>query len=527
VSLSFAVPAKLHRRAPRPPTRAKAGRLRRYLAAARKAVAVGTATAVAAAGMVALTPEPGQAAGGIVIPRGEIRLHADPNHRPFPEYSATLSRKIVSRINPNDVSDAKDVAMVVTGAACLLTAEGGPGAVVACEVVAALSHIHVARELRTSIEQKSCFRVRVLQVSQFPAQFVAHANAEKRLPFCIPSEGAVDTPRPLPLDPPRPVAGPPAPSAPNIPRGPGRAVPPPPPPAPVRAFSWLGQSITAIDGSPVDQLRLVPGAKYVMTVDTRLAGNAAYPSKDLYLAIPGLKGRPAFADGSWPADNVPATSGTTAVLQPGSRATYRGVITGPPAGKSYKVYLTPYLGSTPLRGPEVWLLFGSRPDPVLTTPPQGGSSAACPPAALCSMPSGGTLQRPSDQPAEQPAPPPPSSAPPAAPAPEQDLTTRCYGTGQAGGLELEKDVIMAAGPNYTSDRCDAISLKLTSAAYPTYARACLETSDGSSITSCGAWVFLSYAATWDRLMPGVPAGSRWQLQMRAEGDQSARFMLTR
>jgi hypothetical protein len=100
----------------------------------------------------------------------------------------------------------------------------------------------------------------------------------------------------------------------------------------------------------------------------------------------------------------------------------------------------------------------------------------------------------------------------------------CFGTAIGGAFELQPGVTVAGGPNYAaSGKCRDIHIKLTSALYRTYARSCLETANGSSITKCSSWILLSYPDTWDTMSTSVPAGSRWQLQMYAQGDESARF----
>ncbi|GAB7193596.1 hypothetical protein NUM3379_43060 [Kineococcus sp. NUM-3379] len=115
----------------------------------------------------------------------------------------------------------------------------------------------------------------------------------------------------------------------------------------------------------------------------------------------------------------------------------------------------------------------------------------------------------------------------AEPAQEVARPDACYDTAIPGRLELGSDQqVNAGGPNFTDGACDAIHLKLTSARYRTYARACLESADGSELTSCGEWVYLSYPDTWDTLMTGVPGGSRWQLQMYSLGPETAEFSFT-
>jgi hypothetical protein len=115
----------------------------------------------------------------------------------------------------------------------------------------------------------------------------------------------------------------------------------------------------------------------------------------------------------------------------------------------------------------------------------------------------------------------------AAPADKPVAQRSCFSTAISGGLTLGADQQHnAGGPNFTSSACTVIGIKLTGATYRTYARACLEAPDGSSITRCGGWLLLSYPDTWDTLMTGVPAGSRWQLQMYSLGAERADFLYT-
>jgi serine/threonine protein kinase len=120
-----------------------------------------------------------------------------------------------------------------------------------------------------------------------------------------------------------------------------------------------------------------------------------------------------------------------------------------------------------------------------------------------------------------------TAAVPAAPADKPVAQRSCVSTAISGGLTLgAEQQHNAGGPNFTSSACTVIEIKLTGATYRTYARACLEVPDGSSITRCGGWLLLSYPNTWDTLMTGVPAGSRWQLQMYSLGAERADFLYT-
>jgi hypothetical protein len=106
------------------------------------------------------------------------------------------------------------------------------------------------------------------------------------------------------------------------------------------------------------------------------------------------------------------------------------------------------------------------------------------------------------------------------------VTSACLRTAIAGGFELRTGTPVAGGPNYTSPVCGRIHIKLTGALYRTYARACLETPDGQTITACSDWILLSYPDTWDTFSVPVQGRTRWQLQMYSDGDESARFSYT-
>ncbi len=118
---------------------------------------------------------------------------------------------------------------------------------------------------------------------------------------------------------------------------------------------------------------------------------------------------------------------------------------------------------------------------------------------------------------------------PAAAAPARPRTDgeACFATAVDGGLVLGANrQHNAGGPNFTTDACGSIHIKLYSAVYRTYARSCLETASGSSITSCSGWILLSYPDTWDTLSRNVPGGTRWQIQMYAEGPEQVSFYYT-
>jgi hypothetical protein len=103
----------------------------------------------------------------------------------------------------------------------------------------------------------------------------------------------------------------------------------------------------------------------------------------------------------------------------------------------------------------------------------------------------------------------------------------CYRTAVIGGFKLDKPMeVVAGGPNYTSDACKDIHIMLTRATAPTYARSCLETKDGATITACSDWVRLQYPDRWDTLSTSVAAGTRWQVQMYSEAAGPVNFRYT-
>jgi hypothetical protein len=70
--------------------------------------------------------------------------------------------------------------------------------------------------------------------------------------------------------------------------------------------------------------------------------------------------------------------------------------------------------------------------------------------------------------------------------------------------------------------CSAIWLQLTEVYYITYAKACLEQSDGTD-TRCGGWVYLNDGGGWNKLLDGVSPGARWQLYLKAQGQGHVGF----
>jgi|SRR5882724_6319835 len=91
----------------------------------------------------------------------------------------------------------------------------------------------------------------------------------------------------------------------------------------------------------------------------------------------------------------------------------------------------------------------------------------------------------------------------------------CYENTSALNLSLALD--NATGPQFASSRCRNINIKLTSATYRTYARACLETMDGSQTVQCGNWVLLTFR--WDTLMTDVPDGTHFRFEYRADAKE--------
>jgi serine/threonine-protein kinase len=179
----------------------------------------------------------------------------------------------------------------------------------------------------------------------------------------------------------------------------------------------------------------------------------------------------------------------------------------------------------------------SAPTPATTSDATPGATpgpaAATVPGPAVPLPGPVTITLPAPAPESsfaQASKPPPSAKRSAAPAPIAPPAmdgNACYATAIAGGFNLPANQTpIAGGPNFTSSACQGIHLKLTTALYRTWARACLERADGSAITSCGAWVFLSYPDTWDTLLASATAGSRWQLQMYGADAESVSFSYT-
>ena len=104
----------------------------------------------------------------------------------------------------------------------------------------------------------------------------------------------------------------------------------------------------------------------------------------------------------------------------------------------------------------------------------------------------------------------------------RDAQNGCAATAYRGSLITGSTFINAGGPNFVSGVCRDINIRLTGAVYRTYAKACLETSRG---LDCGRWVRL-YPNEWQVLRPDVLGVSRWQLHMKSDGLQTARFYLT-
>lgn len=160
------------------------------------------------------------------------------------------------------------------------------------------------------------------------------------------------------------------------------------------------------------------------------------------------------------------------------------------------------------------------PTPAPTSPTSASPPSASPPSAVIE-PVAPPTRSPVGEPAEPSVQPRPEAEPPA------PARVHCVDTVVRGSFSLGPgQAPVAGGPNFTSDACTTISLKLTSATYVTWARACLETSDGGQLTRCGSWVRLSYPDTWDLLLSDVPAGSRWQLQMYGDQAQDVLFFYT-
>lgn len=104
----------------------------------------------------------------------------------------------------------------------------------------------------------------------------------------------------------------------------------------------------------------------------------------------------------------------------------------------------------------------------------------------------------------------------AVPSPASAKTTVCQAASNSGGLYIGAERNNSGGPNYVPSVCTSIWMKLTEVHYITYAKACLENSTGAN-TRCGPWVYLEDGGAWNRLLPGVSGGNRWQLYLWAQG----------
>lgn len=102
---------------------------------------------------------------------------------------------------------------------------------------------------------------------------------------------------------------------------------------------------------------------------------------------------------------------------------------------------------------------------------------------------------------------------------------KCLDASTSGGLTIPENGTNSGGPNFVPRTCTAIYLQLTDVSRITYARACLETPAGST-TSCGSWVFLEDMGAWNTLRTGVSPGTRWRLDMKADGTESVSFLFS-
>ena len=134
------------------------------------------------------------------------------------------------------------------------------------------------------------------------------------------------------------------------------------------------------------------------------------------------------------------------------------------------------------------------------------------------------------QPSAVPLPPAPTSPSvvPVSPTTPHNSTSQdgnpCFSRAIPGVLVLpDGEAVNIGGPMYESAYCSSIHIKLTSALYRTYARSCLETPDGQTITNCSNWILLSYPNTYDTLSTGVPVDTRWVLEMYSTGPETARY----
>lgn len=131
------------------------------------------------------------------------------------------------------------------------------------------------------------------------------------------------------------------------------------------------------------------------------------------------------------------------------------------------------------------------------------------------------------------------TASPAMAAPAQSENNPCYATAIHGALQLDMNQeVNIGGPNFTSGVCRDINIKLTEAQYRTYARACLEPSDGGPL-NCptgekdptdpaekDGFQLLQYDLQFEVLRPNVLGNTRWQLQMYSTSAETVTFDYT-
>ena len=113
----------------------------------------------------------------------------------------------------------------------------------------------------------------------------------------------------------------------------------------------------------------------------------------------------------------------------------------------------------------------------------------------------------------------------AAPSPAASPAEDCWDTAIPGELGLGiNQQVNVGGPNFVSGVCKDINIRLTDARHTTWAKACLEPSQGGPL-DCGEWLELA-PGQWKVLRADVYGGTRWQLHMKSSKADTVEFDYT-
>jgi hypothetical protein len=107
-------------------------------------------------------------------------------------------------------------------------------------------------------------------------------------------------------------------------------------------------------------------------------------------------------------------------------------------------------------------------------------------------------------------------------SPTTDSSESCRAASTPGGIDIGPELNNAGGPNFVPTSCTSLWLTLTEVHYVTYARACLEDMNGSTVR-CGSWILLEDGGAWNLLLGGVSPGDRWRLELKADGPGHVSF----